>query len=309
MDNAGSQSTQKGATGELAHEAACMSRALCEKFVADEAAEHIRAYELLGTLCGSAHIEPPLSEKVANDGYMRKRLGLWLRSALSALNLKAVRMVMDGHGGHWVTGLRPLEGEARLCGTPGCTYLDRHGGACSVHTRSGKRRASERRGEEQEEQAETHHRRRRASVPSPPTPPLLEASPEAMDLALLRTEVATLRRERAALVAMLAAPCALSARATSADPGDWLGASLTYGTPLGEFQGRVIRELDGDRVRVLFFDSEATYDRSQLTDAGVSVNPVRAHKRRPRLAAFAAALPPVPKSAPLPEAPTTRLRK
>ena len=90
-----------------------------------------------------------------------------------------------------------------------------------------------------------------------------------------------------------------------------LGASLTYGTPLrlGEFQGRVTRELDGDRVRVLFFDSEATYDRSQLTDAGVSVNPVRAHKRRPRLAAFAAALPPVPKSAPLPEAPTTRLRK
>ena len=74
-------------------------------------------------------------------------------------------------------------------------------------------------------------------------------------------------------------------------------------------KGRVIRELDGDRVRVLFFDSEATYDRSQLTDAGVSVNPVRAHKRRPRLAAFAAALPPVPKSAPLPEAPTTRLRK
>ena len=60
-----------------------------------------------------------------------------------------------------------------------------------------------------------------------------------------------------------------------------LGASLTYGTPLrlGEFQGRVIRELDGDRVRVLFFDSEATYDRSQLTDAGVSVNPVREHTR------------------------------
>ena len=60
-----------------------------------------------------------------------------------------------------------------------------------------------------------------------------------------------------------------------------MGASLTYGTPLrlGEFQGRVIRELDGDRVRVLFFDSEATYDRSQLTDAGVSVNPVREHTR------------------------------
>ena len=78
---------------------------------------------------------------------------------------------------------------------------------------------------------------------------------------------------------------------------------------LASFQGRVIRELDGDRVRVLFFDSEATYDRSQLTDAGVSVNPVRAHKRRPRLAAFAAALPPVRESVPLPEAPTTRLRK
>jgi hypothetical protein len=48
---------------------------------------------------------------------------------------------------------------------------------------------------------------------------------------------------------------------------------------LASFQGRVIRELDGDRVRVLFFDSEATYDRSQLTDAGVSVNPVREHTR------------------------------
>ena len=44
-------------------------------------------------------------------------------------------------------------------------------------------------------------------------------------------------------------------------------------------KGRVIRELDGDRVRVLFFDSEATYDRSQLSDAGVSVNPVREHTR------------------------------
>ena len=247
---------------DLPGEASSMLSAITELYVADEEADSIIAYELLCDVSRSPHINETLSAKIADDRCMRKLLRGWLEAAVRSLAWSCVELVTDGHGKHWVTGLRPSVWQ---CRTPGCTRPDEHGGACSSHERTG----------------------RRASA-ADELPVALPPLPVAEQLREALLQVARLRCQRDALLVMAAAPH-ITAATQSDSNGGLLGRHVSMRTALGQFDGRVIRELSGS-VRVLWYDREGTYTRAHLSSSAC-VHPALTQEVRPTADDFEAELP------------------